>query len=76
MHTAEAGVEPNGEATGVLVEGGRQGYGTARALDSWSGVHGCQLWAFAEAVLWRRIREDPGRASIRDDERLGMFNVC
>jgi hypothetical protein len=37
--TAEASVEPNCEATGVLVEGGCQCYRVTRILDDWSCVH-------------------------------------
>lgn len=39
MHTAEAGLEPYGEAAGILVERGGQGYRAVRGFDNGSGVH-------------------------------------
>lgn len=38
--TAEAGVQADGEAAAVVVEGGRQRDGTRRVVDNLPGVHG------------------------------------
>jgi len=55
-HTAESRVETNGETTGVLVEGGWQGYWIAWTFDNWSGIHGCELWFRVEGYGSRNPR--------------------